>query len=129
MCAAEPTGARSGANLTQACGRTQRAAGPGHKEIAMSVGTWVVIGLVAGLLASKFLIRTGDGLLRDIALGVGGAVAGGFLFRLLVSAETTAVSFPGILMTLAGAAAALVVYHRYVLRVPEPKRVRRAGAK
>jgi uncharacterized membrane protein YeaQ/YmgE (transglycosylase-associated protein family) len=95
----------------------------------MSIGTWVVIGVVAGFLASKFVIRTGDGLLRDLALGVGGAVAGGFVFRVLTTTEATGLSVSGVLMTLAGAAAALVVYHRYFLRAPEPKRVRRAGAK
>lgn len=95
----------------------------------MSIGTWVVIGVVAGFLASKFVVRTGDGLLRDLALGVGGAVAGGFVFRVLTTTQATGLSVSGVLMTLAGAAAALVVYHRYFLRAPEPKRVRRAGAK
>jgi uncharacterized membrane protein YeaQ/YmgE (transglycosylase-associated protein family) len=58
----------------------------------MSIGTWVVIGVVAGFLASKFVIRTGDGLLRDLALGVGGAVAGGFVFRVLTTTEATGLS-------------------------------------
>ena len=95
----------------------------------MSIGTWVVVGLVAGFLASKFVVRTGDGLLRDLGLGIAGAVVGGFVFRILTTTDSNGLSFPGLLMALAGAAAALVVYHRYFPRAPEPKRVRRAGAR
>ena len=93
----------------------------------MSIGTWVVVGLVAGFLASKFVVRTGDGLLRDLGLGIAGAVVGGLVYRLLTTPDLTGLSFPGFLTTLAGAAAALVVYHRYFSRAPEPKRVRRAA--
>jgi uncharacterized membrane protein YeaQ/YmgE (transglycosylase-associated protein family) len=95
----------------------------------MSIGMWVVVGLVAGFLASKFVIKAGDGILRDLALGVAGAVVGGLIFRALTSGDATGVNVPGVLMTFAGAVAALVVYHRYFVRAPEPKRVRRAGAK
>ena len=95
----------------------------------MFIGTWVVVGLVAGFLASKFVVRTGDGLLRDIGLGIAGAVVGGLVVRTLATTDSNGLSFPGLLMTLAGAVAALVVHHRYFQRAPEPKRVRRAGAR
>jgi len=95
----------------------------------MFIGTWVVVGVIAGFLASKFVVRTGDGLLRDVGLGIAGAVVGGLVFRTLATTDSSGPSFPGLLMALAGAVAALVVYHRYVRRAPEPKRVRRAGAR
>lgn len=95
----------------------------------MSIGMWVVLGLVVGFLASKFVIKAGDGILRDLALGVAGAVVGGFVFRVLTASDATGLNVPGVLMTFAGAVAALVVYHRYFVRAPEPKPVRRAGAK
>jgi uncharacterized membrane protein YeaQ/YmgE (transglycosylase-associated protein family) len=95
----------------------------------MSIGTWIVVGLVAGFLGSKFVIKSGDGLPRDLGLGVGGAIVGGFIFRLLNSTEAAGLTVSGLLTTFAGAAAALVIYHRYLPRAPEPKRVRRAGAK
>ena len=95
----------------------------------MAIGTWVVVGLIAGFLASKFVVKTGDGLLRDLGLGVAGAVVGGFAFRLLTTSEPNGLGVSGFLMSLAGAAAALFAYHRYVARAPEPKRGRRAGAK
>lgn len=95
----------------------------------MSIGTWVVAGLVAGFLASRFVVRTGDGLLRDLGLGVAGAVVGGFAFRLLATSEPNGLGVSGFLISLAGAAAALFAYHRYVACPPEPKRGRRAAAK
>ena len=42
---------------------------------------WIIVGLVAGLSAGKILKGNGYGPLMDIAVGIGGAVAGGFLMR------------------------------------------------
>jgi uncharacterized membrane protein YeaQ/YmgE (transglycosylase-associated protein family) len=77
----------------------------------MSVETWVVVGLVAGFLASKFVIRSGQGLARDLGLGVVGAVLAGLLFGALASPEASGLEVFGLIVTLAGASAALVVYH------------------
>ena len=46
----------------------------------MSIITWLVVGLVAGVLAS-FVMRSRFGLLADIVRGIGGAVVGGWIFR------------------------------------------------
>ena len=46
----------------------------------MSVLAWMALGLIAGLVASNILSRSGQGLLLDIVLGIVGAVVGGFLF-------------------------------------------------
>lgn len=43
--------------------------------------TWLVVGLVAGLLASAVMRGSGFGLLGDIVLGIGGAFVGGWAFR------------------------------------------------
>ena len=43
--------------------------------------SWIIIGLVAGWSAGKILMGNGYGPLMDIVLGIGGAVAGGFLMR------------------------------------------------
>jgi uncharacterized membrane protein YeaQ/YmgE (transglycosylase-associated protein family) len=49
----------------------------------MSVLGWIVLGLIAGFIASKIVNRSGQGFLLDIALGIVGAVIGGFLFTTL----------------------------------------------
>lgn len=48
---------------------------------ARQVLIWIVIGLIAGWLAS--LVLGGGGLLRYIVTGLIGAIVGGFLFRRL----------------------------------------------
>ncbi|MBK9035449.1 MAG: GlsB/YeaQ/YmgE family stress response membrane protein [Myxococcales bacterium] len=47
----------------------------------MDLLTWLIVGLVAGLLASALLRDSGYGLLGDIALGIGGAMLGSWGFR------------------------------------------------
>jgi uncharacterized membrane protein YeaQ/YmgE (transglycosylase-associated protein family) len=48
----------------------------------MDILTWLIVGLVAGVLAS-FVVRGGFGLLGDIVVGILGAFVGGWLFRQL----------------------------------------------
>jgi uncharacterized membrane protein YeaQ/YmgE (transglycosylase-associated protein family) len=44
----------------------------------MDILTWLIVGLVAGVLAS--LVAGGYGLLADIIIGIAGAFVGGWLF-------------------------------------------------
>lgn len=45
----------------------------------MDILTWLIVGLVAGLLAS-FVVKGGYGLLGDIVIGILGAFVGGWIF-------------------------------------------------
>ena len=45
----------------------------------MDILTWLIVGLVAGLLAS-YVVRGGYGLLGDIVVGILGAFIGGWIF-------------------------------------------------
>lgn len=45
----------------------------------MDILTWLIVGLVAGLLAS-FVVKGGYGLLGDIVIGILGAFIGGWIF-------------------------------------------------
>ena len=49
----------------------------------MSLLAWIVLGLLAGFIASKIVSKHGEGVLMDIVLGVVGAVIGGWVFGLL----------------------------------------------
>lgn len=52
----------------------------------MDLLTWLIVGLVAGVLASLVMGGTGYGLIGDIIIGIVGAFVGGWLFgRLGVS--------------------------------------------
>lgn len=49
----------------------------------MPLLTWLIVGLVAGLLASFVMGGTGLGLIGDILIGICGAFVGGWIFRAL----------------------------------------------
>jgi uncharacterized membrane protein YeaQ/YmgE (transglycosylase-associated protein family) len=49
----------------------------------MTILFWIVVGLIAGWLASLVMGRGGYGIVGDIIVGLVGAVIGGFLFSLL----------------------------------------------
>ena len=49
----------------------------------MSFLTWIIVGLIAGVLASLVMGGTGYGLIGDIIIGIVGAFVGGWLFRSL----------------------------------------------
>lgn len=48
----------------------------------MDILTWLIVGLVAGVLASM-VVGGGYGILGDIVVGIIGAFVGGWLFRQL----------------------------------------------
>jgi uncharacterized membrane protein YeaQ/YmgE (transglycosylase-associated protein family) len=55
---------------------------PAHlEEDFMDIATWVIVGLIAGFLASVAVGGTGFGLLGDIVIGVAGAFIGGYIFH------------------------------------------------
>jgi len=45
----------------------------------MGILSWIVVGLIAGFLASQVMRGGGNGLIGDIIVGIVGAVIGGFL--------------------------------------------------
>ena len=45
--------------------------------------TWLIVGLIAGVLASLVMGGTGYGIIGDIIIGILGAFVGGWLFRQL----------------------------------------------
>jgi uncharacterized membrane protein YeaQ/YmgE (transglycosylase-associated protein family) len=49
----------------------------------MSILAWLIVGLVAGVLASLVMGGTGYGLIGDIIIGIVGAFVGGWLFSQL----------------------------------------------
>jgi uncharacterized membrane protein YeaQ/YmgE (transglycosylase-associated protein family) len=77
----------------------------------MSIIAWVVLGLLAGFIASKIVNKSGEGFLLDIVLGVIGAVVGGYLFQTFGMAGVTGLNIYSILVAVVGAIVVLFVYH------------------
>jgi len=77
----------------------------------MSIIVWIVLGLIAGFIASKIVNRAGEGFLMDIVLGIVGALVGGFIFRSLGAAGVTGFNLYSIIVAVIGAIVVLVLYH------------------
>jgi uncharacterized membrane protein YeaQ/YmgE (transglycosylase-associated protein family) len=77
----------------------------------MSILAWIVLGLIAGFVASKIVNKTGEGVVMDIVLGVVGAVAGGWLFNRFGEPGVTGLNLWSILVAVIGAVILLVLYH------------------
>jgi uncharacterized membrane protein YeaQ/YmgE (transglycosylase-associated protein family) len=82
----------------------------------MSVLAWIVLGLIAGFVASKLVNRAGGSLLLDLILGVVGAFVGGFLFTRFGAAGVTGLNLYSILVAIIGAVVVLFIYHALVGR-------------
>jgi uncharacterized membrane protein YeaQ/YmgE (transglycosylase-associated protein family) len=74
---------------------------------------WLLVGLIAGWLASNVMGGGGYGVIYDVILGLVGAVVGGLLFGYVMESDTSAWGNPGfwgtVLVAFLGACALLVV--------------------
>ena len=77
----------------------------------MSIIAWIILGLIAGFIGSKLVNRGGEGLLLDIALGVVGALVGGFVFRAFGAGGVTGLNIYSLVVAVVGAVIVLVLYH------------------
>jgi len=77
----------------------------------MSIIAWIVLGLIAGFIASKIVNRQGEGLILDIVLGVVGALVGGWLFTWFGAAGVTGFNIYSVFVAVVGAVILLVLYH------------------
>jgi uncharacterized membrane protein YeaQ/YmgE (transglycosylase-associated protein family) len=82
--------------------------------IAMSFIAWIVLGLIAGFIASKIVNKSGEGVILDIILGIVGSVVGGWLFNTFGMVGVTGVNIYSILVAVVGAIVVLVIYHALI---------------
>lgn len=77
----------------------------------MSFIVWIVLGLIAGFIASKIINKQGEGLFLDIVLGVIGAVVGGWVFHIFGMSGVTGLNIYSLIVAVIGAVVVLVIYH------------------
>jgi uncharacterized membrane protein YeaQ/YmgE (transglycosylase-associated protein family) len=83
----------------------------------MHIIAWLVLGLLAGFIASKIVNRQGnEGLLMNIVIGVVGAEVGGWLFRLFGMSGATGLNVYSLLVAVVGATILLFIYHQLIRR-------------
>ena len=77
----------------------------------MTLFTWILLGLVAGFIASHLVNHHGEGIVLDILLGIVGAIVGGWVFHALGMVGVTQLNLYSILVAVCGSVVFLVVYH------------------
>jgi uncharacterized membrane protein YeaQ/YmgE (transglycosylase-associated protein family) len=77
----------------------------------MGILVWIIVGLIAGFVASKVLTGRGMGLLWDIVVGILGAFLGGWLAGLAgIPVSTGTFTVGGLIAAFVGAVILLVVF-------------------
>jgi uncharacterized membrane protein YeaQ/YmgE (transglycosylase-associated protein family) len=88
-----------------------RAPAASKEASPMSILAWLVLGLLAGFIASKIVNKSGEGVILDIVLGIVGAVVGGWLFTFFGAAPVTGPNIYSLVVAVIGAIVVLVIYH------------------
>ena len=79
----------------------------------MSIIGWIVLGLIAGFIASHLVNRRGEGFLLDIGLGIVGAIVGGWLFAAFGGEGVTGFNLYSMVVAVIGAIIVLLIYHAF----------------
>jgi uncharacterized membrane protein YeaQ/YmgE (transglycosylase-associated protein family) len=86
----------------------------------MGILSWIVLGGIAGWIGSILINRTGEGVFRDIVLGIVGGVIGGWIFAALGSTGVTGFNLWSLFVAVVGAVVILSLYHAIVRRNEQP---------
>jgi uncharacterized membrane protein YeaQ/YmgE (transglycosylase-associated protein family) len=86
------------------------------EKLHMSIIGWLVLGLIAGFIASKIVNKQGEGIVLDIVLGIVGAIVGGFLFDLIGAVGVTGFNIYSMFVAVIGSVVVLVIYHAIARR-------------
>lgn len=77
----------------------------------MSLFAWLLLGLLAGFIASHLVNHRGEGMILDILLGIVGAVVGGWLAYVFGFSGITRLNIYSIIVASMGSVVILFVYH------------------
>jgi uncharacterized membrane protein YeaQ/YmgE (transglycosylase-associated protein family) len=77
----------------------------------MGIISWIILGLIAGFIGSKIVNRQGQGFWLDIALGIIGALVGGFLFSTFGATGVTGLNIWSMIVAIVGSIVVLLIYN------------------
>jgi uncharacterized membrane protein YeaQ/YmgE (transglycosylase-associated protein family) len=77
----------------------------------MGILSWVILGLIAGFIGSKIVNSEGQGFWLNIALGIVGALVGGFLFDLFGASGVTGLNIYSMIVAIVGSVVVLLIYN------------------
>jgi uncharacterized membrane protein YeaQ/YmgE (transglycosylase-associated protein family) len=82
----------------------------------MSIFAWVILGLIAGFIGSKIFQGSGNGFLLNVALGIIGAVVGGYIANFFGLGGVSGLNLWSILVATGGAVVVLWLYNALAKR-------------
>jgi len=82
----------------------------------MGILSWLVLGGIAGWIASLLVNKSGEGLVVDILLGIVGGVIGGWAFAAMGSTGVTGFNLWSLFVAVLGAVVLLLLYHALIRR-------------
>jgi uncharacterized membrane protein YeaQ/YmgE (transglycosylase-associated protein family) len=77
----------------------------------MGILSWIILGLIAGFIGSKIVDKQGQGFWLNMALGIIGALVGGFLFSLFGSSGVTGLNIWSMIVAVVGSVVVLLIYN------------------
>jgi len=77
----------------------------------MSILSWIILGLIAGFIGGKIVDKQGQGFWLNMALGIIGALVGGFLFSLFGSSGVTGLNIWSMIVAIVGSVVVLLIYN------------------
>ena len=76
----------------------------------MSIIAWIVLGLLAGWIASMIMGGGGYGVIGDIIVGIVGALIGGFITGPLFGIDVTGFNVTSLIVAVVGAIILIAIY-------------------
>jgi len=77
----------------------------------MGIVSWIILGLIAGFVGSKIVDKRGQGFWLNMALGIVGALVGGFLFDLFGAGGVTGLNIYSMIVAIVGSIVVLLIYN------------------
>jgi len=80
----------------------------------VTILAWIILGLVAGWLASRFMGAGGYGLIGDIVVGILGSIVGGWLAARFLGIDVTGLNLTSVAVAVVGAIILIVIFRALV---------------
>jgi uncharacterized membrane protein YeaQ/YmgE (transglycosylase-associated protein family) len=77
----------------------------------MSILGWIILGAISGFIASKVVNNQGEGCFINIALGLVGAMVGGFIFTTIGGSSVNGFNLYSMFVAIIGAIVVLFLWH------------------
>jgi len=77
----------------------------------MGIISWIILGVIAGFIGGKIVNKQGQGFWLNIAVGIVGALVGGFLFDFFGASGVTGLNIYSMIVAIVGSVVVLLIYN------------------